>query len=531
MGELYNRLKELEYEDILPMHMPGAKRNKALVSMPDAVRMDITEITGFDNLHHADGIIKDCADRAAKLYGADEALLLVNGSTAGILAAICGSTHSGDYVAVARNVHRSVTNALYLGHLNPIYIMPELKNAEAGIYGQIGAAQVEAVFKNSDKSIKAVIITSPTYEGVVSDIAAIAEVAHKNGAVLIVDEAHGAHFGMHEAFPANAISQGADVVIVSLHKTLPAFTQTALLLMKSTMNQGCSEADNSNNHEGKACACDNHKAGPDSARIRMYWDMMQSTSPSYLLMGSIDNCISIIEENGRELFEAYVQRLVRLREEIGRLSYIRLMPTDDISKIVLLVNDAPEFARRLRDIYKIELEMASEKYVIAMTSIGDTDEGYVRFIQALRNMDEPKYELEDIWRDEAHIELLINKSEGQQDAEQISGSTGQMTNSSTGHMKRFNVEVYKQLPQIKMSIYEALNAESEFISLDGAAGRVAAAPMCVYPPGINLVNPGEVISTQVIEVLNEGINQGLEVLGVEVDDEDLHRRVLVIRLA
>ncbi|MGN0340855.1 MAG: aminotransferase class I/II-fold pyridoxal phosphate-dependent enzyme [Lachnospira sp.] len=454
MGKLYDKLTELEYENILPMHMPGSKRNSELMSMPDPVKMDITEITGFDNLHNATGIIKECAIEAARIFGADETCLLVNGSTAGVMAAICGATHSGDKVLVARNVHRSVINALYLGQLNPEYIFPEMKCPEAGIYGAVKPEDIEEAFKESS-DIKAVIITSPTYEGIVSDISAISEIVHRYGAVFIVDQAHGAHFGFNKEFPESAVRQGADAVITSVHKTLPALTQTALL----HINRGRIDAD----------------------RVKMFWNMFQSTSPSYILMGSIDNCVTILKEKGDYLFKKYVERLKKLRNEIDKLRYINLLPVDDISKIVLLVNDGGEFARQLRQIYKIELEMASEKYVIAMTSMGDTDEGYARFLQALREMDREEY------------------------------SSVQSNNSKL---------VY---PEIAMSIYEALNSPTEMSDFDNSVGRIAGEAVCIYPPGINLVNPGEVITEGVVNALKAGLKDGLEILGMS---EDLQIRCL-----
>lgn len=456
MGKLYDKLTELEYENILPMHMPGSKRNSELMSMPDPVKMDITEITGFDNLHNATGIIKECAIEAARIFGADETCLLVNGSTAGIMAAICGATHSGDKVLVARNVHRSVINALYLGQLNPEYIFPEIKCPEAGIYGAVKPEDVEEAFKGSS-DIKAVIITSPTYEGIVSDISAISDIVHRYGGVLIVDQAHGAHFGFNEEFPESAVRQGADAVITSVHKTLPALTQTALL----HINRGRIDAD----------------------RVKMFWNMFQSTSPSYILMGSIDNCVTILKEKGDYLFKKYVERLKNIRNEIDKLKYINLLPVDDISKIVLLVNDGGEFARQLRQIYKIELEMASEKYVIAMTSIGDTDEGYARFLQALREMDREEY------------------------------SSVQSNNSGL------------VCPKIAMSIYEALNSPIEMSDFNNSVGRIAGEAICIYPPGINLVNPGEVITEGVINALKSGLKDGLEILGMS---EDLQIRCVKI---
>lgn len=461
MGELFDKLKELEYEDILPMHMPGAKRNKELISMPDPVKIDITEVTGFDNLHHATGIIRDCAKEAARLYGADEAFLLVNGSSAGIMAAICGAAKAGDNVIVARNVHRSVINSLYLGQLNPVYIYPDMINREAGIYGEVKAEEIEAILKDrKDNDIKAVIITSPTYEGIVSDVRAIADVVHRYGAVLIVDEAHGAHFGFHEAFPVNAVKLGADAVIMSIHKTLPAFTQTALLMV----------------NYGRI----------DVERIRMYWNMYQSTSPSYILMASIDNCITLLKDNAKDLFDKYVERLIKLREEIGKLKYIKLLETDDISKIVLIVKDGALLSRQLREIYKIELEMASEKYVIAMTSIGDTDEGYVRFLQALRNLDNEEFDI----------------------------SLDSDNDSIQEYMSDIDNNVY---PRIVMSIYDALNAETDMVELEASAGCIAGDAVGIYPPGINLVNPGEVVTEDIINMLKSGKEHGLEVLGLTED--------------
>jgi arginine/lysine/ornithine decarboxylase len=314
----------------------------------------------------------------------------------------------------------------------------------------------------------------------VSDVGAIAEVAHRHGAVLIVDEAHGAHFGLHGAFPENAVRQGADAVIMSLHKTLPSLTQTALL----AVNRG----------------------QIDVERVRMFWNIMQSTSPSYILMGSIDRCISLLNDRGDELFGAYVARLQKLIFEIKKLKYIKLLETDDISKLVLLVSDGSEFAKRLREIYKIELEMASEKYVIAMTSIGDTDEGYVRFIQALRNLDVGEFAFDEINNsDVANENIFVNRN--------------LVKNEGSSDVKRYMNEINNaEHPQISISIFDALNSETEEVPLESSVGRVAGAALCIYPPGINLVNPGEIITENVVQILRSGMQHGLEVLGVDENE-------------
>lgn len=192
--------------NIYPFHMPGHKRRGSDIGAGlDPYAIDITEIDNFDNLHHAEGIIKEAQAEAAALYGAKSAYFLINGSTCGILAAISAATKRGDKVLVARNCHKAVYHALYLRQLHPVFTYPEI--TRTGLQGQITEAQIRAAF-DENPDIKAVVITSPTYDGVVSDVAAIASVVHAHGALLIVDEAHGAHFGFGSGFPQNAIALG-----------------------------------------------------------------------------------------------------------------------------------------------------------------------------------------------------------------------------------------------------------------------------------------------------------------------------------
>lgn len=205
------------------------KRQDFLNGFPDPYSIDITEIDGFDNLHHAEGILKESMERAAEIYGADQTCYLVNGSTCGILSAVCGSTAWGGKLLMARNCHKSAYHGLILNHLEPVYVYPSYLEGP-GISGGVCPSDVRRILEQDKKrEIQAVLVVSPTYEGVVSDIAGIAAAAHEHGIPLIVDEAHGAHLpfgGRENGFPEPALSMGADVVIQSLHKTLPCFTQT-----------------------------------------------------------------------------------------------------------------------------------------------------------------------------------------------------------------------------------------------------------------------------------------------------------------
>lgn len=495
--DIYDKLREYSESGYVPMHMPGAKRNTDLFQMVNPYAIDITEIDGFDNMHHATDIIKDGFKKCARLFGADESLYLINGSSAGLLSAICGATHRHDKVIVARNAHKSVYNAIYMNELEPVYIYPEPVHitttdkidfaeqihdieqchvfksipAEPGIYGKVSVSQVEeAIKKNPDAT--AVIITSPTYEGIVSDIKAIAAAVHQYNMVLIVDEAHGAHFNFSTEFPDSAVKCGADAVIQSIHKTLPSFTQTALLHLNGTRI----------NRE----------------RVRRYWDIYQTTSPSYLLMGGIDHCMTILEDQGKELFENYLIHLKQLRAELKKLKHMYLLETDDISKIVILVSDAKKLYDILINKYRIQLEMSSVSYVIAMTSIGDKKEYYDRFLAALQEIDKT-------WNDCAS-HPVSNAC--------VMDASSESNNRNHAYLSYHNNMICSA--EVVYNLYDAENQEyKEYISLKDCCGKVSAEGVCFYPPGIPVVNPGERITEQVVSIIEEGIMCGLEVMGLK----------------
>ena len=268
--ELYERLRKYAASDFYPWHMPGHKRR--LVEFDNPFSMDITEIDGFDDLHHPEGILKEAMEEAAAVYGSEKTYFLVNGSSCGILAAVSAAVPPGGKLLMARNCHKSAYHAALLQQARVTYIYPELE-AE-GFYGAVRAEDVEAALQ-ADPDIRAVIVVSPGYEGIVSDIRAIAEAAHAHDCALLVDEAHGAHLpfgkGCGLDFPASALEMGADAVIQSLHKTLPSLTQTALL------------------HLGR-----NSGARMDRDRVELYLRIYQSSSPSYIFMASIDHCIRLM---------------------------------------------------------------------------------------------------------------------------------------------------------------------------------------------------------------------------------------------
>ena len=359
---LEQKLNELEQSDIYPFHMPGHKR--AFLPFANPYAIDITEIEGFDNLHHATGILQEAQQKAADLYGAKKTYYLVNGSTCGLLAAISAAVPRGGKILVARNCHKAVYHAMYLRQLVPVYIYPE--DTACGIQGQVTPQMVRKQLEQIP-DIRAVVITSPTYDGVVSDIKNIADTVHAYGIPLIVDEAHGAHFGFSPEFPENATRLGADAVIMSLHKTLPALTQTAVL----------------------------HRASDRimAERVEHYLEIFETSSPSYVLMGSISQCMQWMRKYADTWFEAYFTNLIWFREHAEKWKELRLWenPRKEPSKLVVLTGEkcsGTEAAKWLREEFQIEVEMAAAGYILAMTSLADSRDGFVRLMDALTKIDE-----------------------------------------------------------------------------------------------------------------------------------------------
>ena len=450
MEHLYKKLSSYGASDYYAFHMPGHKRNTELTGADLPYSIDITEIDGFDDLHHADGILRELQKNAARVFYAEETHYLVNGSTVGLLSAVMGCTERGGRILMARNCHKSVYNAVYMNELRPVYIYPEFSE-KTDLNGEVQVKQVKELL-DQYKDIQAVVIVSPTYDGVVSDIDMIAESVHEHGIPLIVDEAHGAHFGFHSYFPENANMRGADVVIHSLHKTLPSLTQTALLHMNGRY--------------------------VNREKIRNYLHMLQSSSPSYVLMASIDECVRVMDEQGEEIMECYVNRLKRTREQLQELQKIRLIEMEhyDRSKLVLSVKHLQNRegkcmnGRMLQEMlraYHLEMEMAAGSYAIAMTGPGDTQEGMDRLVQALKEID--------------------------------------------GNL------VFGNSAETKKISYEMIPLEQEYSSYE--AGNMISENAYLYPPGIPMIVPGERITSTIIEKMVQYEQMGFSIEGLSKMNE------------
>lgn len=443
---LVDMLRGYTCSDSLPMHMPGHKRNPKfdwLVPLGEA--LDITEIYGFDDLNDPEGIFQNLGRLAADTCGSELAIPMVNGSTGGILAAVKAALPHREAMLIARNCHKAVYNAGELFADDIEFAMPAFSD-RWGICGSITPEQVKnALEEHGD--IKLVAITSPTYEGIISDIGAISEVCHRYGAVLLVDQAHGAHLGFG-GFPERATKLGADIVVESLHKTLPSLTQTALLHLSGNL------VDPS---ELKRCAA-----------------IFQSSSPSYLLSASVDGCVRFLTEHGDAEADSWLKNLRDFYEAAESLTRLKVMNPEepdaaffkhDPSKILISCADAdisgPELMERLRDELKIELEMASAEYVLAMTGMGDTKESLRRLFTALTSIDR-----------------------GLKPPSRVRGVFSLC------------------LPERDMPINEALIKDKIDVPMSAAAGRTAGEYVWTYPPGIPMIVPGEKVDERMLQLFS-----------------------------
>lgn len=519
---LLSQLEEYAQSDFYPCHMPGHKRRLAAMLAPkqrgsaaqdgglsaeeriltEAAGLDITEIDGFDNLHEPEGVLKEAMERAARLYGADQTFYSVNGSTAGLLTAISAAVPEGEKLLMARNCHKAVYHAVYLRRIQPVYLYPETFQ-EPAIADVVTPRQVEEALRRNPDA-RALLVTSPTYDGVVADIAGIAAAAHRYSVPLIVDAAHGAHFGFHPAFPDSPVRQGADLTVVSLHKTMPCMTQTALLHV-----------------------CGNRV---DRNRLRLFEGIYQSSSPSYFLMAGMDTCIRLVEEQKAALWNSFWEDRESFLEKTNDLQGIRVytaghMPQQtvknkdsdagryvdarpdkwmDPGKILIDASRRHLTGRQLYDIllnqYHLQMEMAAGSYVTAIMTCCDEKEGWERLADALCELDEQKPALQS----------------GEERKEQGADSGLEAKAKGLTLAKEDWAVRYPAL-EAGCSLTDALDAVTEQVTLEESAGRISGAFLNLYPPGIPLVVPGERFEESIIAQLLRCRQQGLPVIGMAKD--------------
>lgn len=438
---LYEFLVSNKKRDNYPFHMPGHKQNLAFLPLGfNFLEMDITEIPGSDNLHSPKGLIRDAQQKMSLLCGANASFMLVNGSSCGVMAAILSVCADGDEIIMARNSHISAYHALLLSGAKPVYIAPEF--TEYGLPYQISTKKLEEALLAHPRC-KAVFVTSPTYEGFCSPIKEIADLVHQNGKILIVDEAHGAHFGLHSYFPPSANTLGADLVIQSLHKTLAVPNQCALLHVNNN--------------------------AVDEELLKRILSMLQTTSPSYILLAMMEQAAEALLYKPHLLMDPYVSLLQHFREGMANCKAIRLLSEKnmDLGKLVFLLQTSDISAKGLYTIlaekYGLQLEMAGFNHVIAMTSYADTHEGFDLLLRAMQLLDKD-----------------LNFS----------------TNFTT-------IKLGNKIPKQILLPKEAYRKKRMRVLPEQAMYQISGDFVVPYPPGIPLLAPGEEIGPHTLEELTK----------------------------
>lgn len=459
---LYEALMEYVNNKVIPFHMPGHKEGRIISKeyIKNLGKIDLTEVPGLDNLYNPEGPIFEAQILAAKAFGAIESFFLVNGTTSGIYAAMHAVLEPDDKVLIMRNSHKSVYNGLVLTGAVPVYIKPDI-DYDSGIAMGISANNVERYLKN-DKSIKAVIVTYPNYYGFCSDIVKISETVHNYGRVLIVDEAHGAHFAFSKMLPVSSLEAGADIAVQSIHKTLPSFTQSSILHLNSE--------------------------NIDADKLKFALSLFQTSSPSYILMSSIDIAREYMEGEGSVRLKRAVELSMYARSEINKIEGIRCLGEEiigkygimDFDKTKLTVNvsgvdiTGAEAEKVLRDKYKIQVEMSDAVNILAMVTLADGKEEINLLIQGIRGFEKLKNTANEI-----------------------------------------KIEEFSDIPAMILKPSEAVRRSKRLIPLNKSEGYISGDYIIPYPPGVPLICPGELIKKDMVKYINMLYNKGIKIIGIQ----------------
>jgi arginine/lysine/ornithine decarboxylase len=458
-------------EENVPFSMPGHKAGRGFLATKEGrelynsmIKGDTTEVEGLDNLHGAEGVIKEAQELLRSLYGSKKSYFLVNGSTSGNLAMIFAAFNEGDKVIVERNCHRSVFNAVIMRKLKPIYI----RNRIDKTYNAPFSVDMEHFLQLIDehKDAKGIIITYPNYYGVCTDLEGMILEGKKRNIKILVDSAHGAHFGINELLPESALKLGADMVVMSAHKTLPSLTQTAYL------------------HIGD---------GVDAKKVDFYVSAFTSTSPSYMFLSSLDYARFYMETEGNSGFRECVRLANEYREKINLLKDIHVISAKDIktegsAKIRLdesryIINLARGYSGHLLLKYLrscgVQAEMSDQSNVVLIFSPFNKEEDFDKLYEALKGCS-----LESL-RDNT-VELIISS-----------------------------------LPEPVMLPYEAFEKKKIKLKIGDSVGRVSAGNIVPYPPGIPLIMLGERIEKEAVSMIKYYLNNNITVLGVDEDSVEV----------
>ncbi len=467
---IHEALEKFRKKRVVPFDVPGHKRGRGNKELKDflgetCVGIDVNSMKPLDNLCHPVSVIKEAEQLAAEAFGAAHAFLMVGGTTSAVQSMLLAVCKRGDKIILPRNVHRSVINAMVLCGAVPVYVNPDV-DQKLGIALGMKVSQVEEAIKENPDSV-AIFVNNPTYYGICSDIRSIVKLAHDNDMYVLADEAHGTHFYFGDNLPIDAISAGADMAAVSMHKSGGSLTQSSILLIGKEMHEGY---------------------------VRQIINLTQTTSASYLLLASLDISRRNLALRGKEIFAQVMDLAEYARKEISNIGGYYAYSSDminhdsiydfDKTKLSIYTLDIGlagiEVYDKLRDEYDIQIEFGDMGNILAYLSIGDRKQDIERLASSL-----------------AEIKRLNSRGkEGLMPHEYIS-------------------------PQLAVSPQAAFYADKEQLDLQETSGRICSEFLMCYPPGIPILAPGEMITDRILDYIIYAKEKGCSITGPE--DPDINK--------
>ena len=467
---IHEALEKFRKKRVVPFDVPGHKRGRGNKELKDflgetCVGIDVNSMKPLDNLCHPVSVIKEAEQLAAEAFGAAHAFLMVGGTTSAVQSMVLAVCKRGDKIILPRNVHRSVINALVLCGAVPVYVNPDV-DQRLGIALGMKVSQVEEAIKENPDAV-AIFVNNPTYYGICSDIRSIVKLAHDNDMYVLADEAHGTHFYFGENLPIDAISAGADMAAVSMHKSGGSLTQSSILLIGKEMHEGY---------------------------VRQIINLTQTTSASYLLLSSLDISRRNLALRGKKIFAQVMDLAEYARKEISNIGGYYAYSSDminhdsiydfDKTKLSIYTLDIGlagiEVYDKLRDEYDIQIEFGDMGNILAYLSIGDRKQDIERLASSL-----------------AEIKRLNSRGkEGLMPHEYIS-------------------------PELAVSPQAAFYADKEQLDLQETSGRICSEFLMCYPPGIPILAPGEMITDRILDYIIYAKEKGCSITGPE--DPDINK--------
>ncbi|MDR1510134.1 MAG: aminotransferase class I/II-fold pyridoxal phosphate-dependent enzyme [Synergistaceae bacterium] len=460
---LYEALENYRNNRVVPFDVPGHKQGRGTPELAaflgrQCLSVDVNSMKPLDNLSHPTSVIRDAEALAADAFDADSAFFMVGGTTSAVQAMIMSVCKSGDSIIIPRNVHKSAINSLILCGVNPIYVDPGIHSG-LGISLGMDPSDVEDAIR-ANPSAKAVFVNNPTYYGICADLKKIIAAAHSAGMAALVDEAHGTHFYFGDGMPPSAMSSGADMSAISMHKTGGSLTQSSLLVMKKG------------------------RVSPDY--VRTIINLTQTTSASYLLMSSLDIARKTLATNGRGIFRRVAELSEYARKEINALGGYYAFSGETVNGRDIAAFDATKLSVNtlkiglagievydiLRDGYGIQIEFGDMGNMLAIVSVGDTIYNIERLVSSLSEI------------------KRLNGREG---------------------LDLWNHEYIA--PVVRLSPREAFYADREAIPLADGEGRVSSEFVMCYPPGIPILAPGELITREALDYILYAKSKGSLLMG------------------